>query len=232
MTIDRILELIRKLSAHKESAQKIGSVAEADAFAKRIQAMCDKYRVKLSDLPPDELSNHIKEERWAHSDIGQKVKLRVEGWLQTLAVGVAEGHACQVVGMQGHCILSFVGTQADAAVSKAMFGVLVIAGETAWRKAYKADRRLKRRLFLQGFAAAIRLRYKARSAERNASSVALVRTIDLAIQRHLSQYELKEAAKAKPEKTVSKSAWLGWLAGQAASLESRTMRSAALQLKG
>ena len=37
MTIDRILKLIRSLAAHEKSARGFGSVAEADAFAERIQ---------------------------------------------------------------------------------------------------------------------------------------------------------------------------------------------------
>lgn len=230
MTIDRILRVIRKLSAHEQSARKIGSVAEADAFAARIQTLCDRYRVRLADLPPDELSSHIKEEAWAHCDIGQKVKVRVERWLETLAVGVAQGHACQVIGVQGHCIFRFIGAQADAAVARAMFSVLVIAGEMAWTNARRADRRLKRRLFLKGFAAAIRMRYAVRTNERSASSVALVRTLNAAIYQYLSQFKLTKPAKAKPDK-YSKSMMLGFYAGQKTSLTAKTMQSAAARLE-
>lgn len=229
MTIDRILQLIRKLIAHEESARKIGSVQEAEAFAARIQSLCDRYRLRLADLSAEELDEHVNDEFWTHQNLGRKAQQRSAPWIDLLAVAVAKGHACRVIGTQGQCKFRFTGVQADAAVASAMFGVLLLAGEYAWRQASQKDGRLKRRLFLFGFSVAINNRYFNGASQRDTNGKALVVTINAAIDSHLSGVKTKSSGFTMPKRR-SKSLELGYRAGQQTSLSSQTLSSAAPKL--
>lgn len=47
---EKIKDTIRKLLAHEESARKINSIAEADAFATRAKSLMKKHSIKKKDL--------------------------------------------------------------------------------------------------------------------------------------------------------------------------------------
>jgi len=237
MTSPQILELLKKLLAHEQSARSIGSLEEADAFAKKIQSLCDEYRINLADLSFEDLSQTIGEVRWNWCDAGWRAQTRrCEWWLKLLARGVAEGHECVEVkliypkrGMMG---FSFVGLRTDASVAAAMFTVLIRSALFAWRK--QTDKRLKRNSFLYGFAVAIRTRYgKRRSVklDENESAQALVRTIDLVIQKYLDRPEISEGAQNTPKQRMNRSMLKGFDAGMATSIESNTLTSSAKRLK-
>lgn len=232
---ERILELIKKLLAHEQSARAIGSTAEADAFAEKIQSLCDAYRIGLADLNAEQVAETIAEIRWLWRDGGFATdKRNAEKWMKLLAAGIAYGHECKQVRLAipgGSVGFSFVGVRADAEVCAAMFSVLLQSGLTAWRNV--TDRRFKRSSFLWGFALAIGNRYHERRAaavQNSDAAQALVRTIDLAINEYFKHPRFRPGAKVAPPRQ-NRSMVEGFKAGQAVSLESKTLKSAALRLK-
>lgn len=60
---NQILEKIKKLIAHQKSAQEMGSVKEAEAFAKKVQNLLDKYNISLQDIPFEEVKKGMFEIR-------------------------------------------------------------------------------------------------------------------------------------------------------------------------
>lgn len=52
-----IIEKLRKLIRHERSAREIGSIAEAEAFAERIQSLCDEYNLSISEIDIDEINS-------------------------------------------------------------------------------------------------------------------------------------------------------------------------------
>ena len=59
---NKILEKIKKLIRHKESAEKIGSISEAEAFAVKIQKLLNEYNISLSDIDLEERKNNLKKQ--------------------------------------------------------------------------------------------------------------------------------------------------------------------------
>ena len=53
----KVIRRLKKLIAHQKSAQKIGNVAEAEAFAATIQKLLDKYNLSLADVDSNEDEN-------------------------------------------------------------------------------------------------------------------------------------------------------------------------------
>ncbi len=233
-TNERVLDLVKKLLAHEQSAREIGSIAEADAFAAKIQTLCDEYRVGLTDLAPDEMAQSMAYVHWTWKDAGLKTVRRAERWMTLLAGAVAIGHECQETRLSvpgGTIGFGFLGLPADAHVASAMFGVLLRSGLTAWGKV--TDKRFKRSSFLWGFALAINGRYRERrkaKVEQSNAAQALVRTIDQARKQFLEQPRFK-AARALEAPRANRSMMMGFQAGQATSLDSKTLASAAAQLK-
>lgn len=58
-----IIDKLRKLMAHKESAEKMGSIEEAELFATKIQELLAKYNISKADLTQEEISAEIIEIR-------------------------------------------------------------------------------------------------------------------------------------------------------------------------
>lgn len=234
MPSERILELLKKLIAHEQSARQIGSLNEAEAFAERIQALCTEYRIGLGELGQDDVRARIVEVTWTWRDGGwRKTIEKNQRWFCLLANAVAEGHECRAA-RQGYRSdvfgFLFIGLETDANVAAAMFGVLLRAALQSW--ANLNDRRYKRSPFLFGFAKAIAFRYDERrnaGLRDNEAAQALVRTLDLELEQFMAGKGFKSKALTSPN--FNKSMLRGFQAGQGVSLESKTLASGAKRLK-
>lgn len=49
-----IIEKLRKLIAMEQSARSIGSLAEAEAFASKVQELLSKHKLEMSEIELDE----------------------------------------------------------------------------------------------------------------------------------------------------------------------------------
>jgi hypothetical protein len=85
-----IIDRLRKLINHERSARSIGSVAEAELFAEKIQELLDLYNLSLSDID-------MKEVR---KTTGQtKVDMKINHyWQSVFANAIASFNGCRIVG--------------------------------------------------------------------------------------------------------------------------------------
>lgn len=225
----RITEKIRKLIAHEQSARSINSLPEADAFAAKIQSLCDEYRVGLLEVSQGEIENLILRVCWRPEENGHAKRFKMPKWLRILAEGLATGHACKLLFTSPQVAFFFVGTETDANVANAMFNVLVIAALDAYANSKQSQPWLNRSSFLTGFALGVCEQYHQRHAAAAVTpgTQALTRTIDLAIERNIQEFKnAKPITIEQPDASQQR----GYQAGMSTSLETRALRPGTLAL--
>lgn len=163
---DNIIELIRRLIAHQESAQAIGSLAEAQAFAEKIQKLLLEHKLDR-DAIDVETEEPYDRQFLKNKDLGAP-PYRIDVWAQVLLMAVAKAHFCHIIFAtrkrwdKGEGQLWVVGRASDREVTKTMFrflyrACLEMSNKDAWRYAGAAAQRY-RKSFGAGFAHAIRSR--------------------------------------------------------------------------
>lgn len=93
-----ILEKIRKLNAHAESAAQIGNEAEAQAFAAKVQELLTAYKLSAADIggrPVAEEPIDYQYVTW--QDMGLKEKKVRVGWAERLAALCAKAYYCEFI---------------------------------------------------------------------------------------------------------------------------------------
>lgn len=170
----KILERIRKLHAHAESAQAIGNEQEALTYAAAVRQMLEKYELDMSDV---EFAQHQQEEPikshvvrpW---DFGLAKKAKRQPWEVSLGMAVAEAHQCDIIFDRGANSMLLVGRRTNRMVAEYMLITLLRAAEDLADKAYTKEfyrcrdegdvkqARGYRRAFLIGFVRRIGERYQ------------------------------------------------------------------------
>ena len=94
---EKIVDKIRKLKAHAESAETIGSEAEAQAFAAAMQRLMNEHTVTMTDIEFKEYERDEPVDEWnidysKYDDI--KVKSSRIAWIERLASIVAKAYHC------------------------------------------------------------------------------------------------------------------------------------------
>lgn len=190
MTTDKILDKLRKLKAHAESAEAIGSEAEAQAFADKINAMLLEHNLELSDLEFEALEEEQPVDR-EYVDLrrhGIKSKKVRTAWAERLASIVARANFCRVIVQPGSNNFWLVGRREHRAVAEYLIVTLTRAAEEISRKeharysweVYKRDKstyaaRGFREAFLQAFVMRLFDRLEARRRATVVETTALVR---------------------------------------------------------
>src|ERR1017187_8732928 len=92
-----VMEKLRKLIAHEESARSMGSLAEAEAFAGRIAEMLTQHRLERSDVEVKaETAEPIGQDRVTAEEAGVKKGAQnvAVAWQVCLARGVCKATGC------------------------------------------------------------------------------------------------------------------------------------------
>lgn len=213
---DSVIEKIRKLIAHADSARAIGSLAEAEAFGAKVSELLAKHKLEMSDVE----FAAVKEtdpiaRQYVHPREGgyRKVAVR-QWWRESLGSTIARAHFCRILVYEKHNGLTFVGRGADRAVAVHLFIVLGRAlerlVEREWRKAQKSHRewqdalfpedraeigRVWKTSFLDGAVAGIgdRLRKAREDMTVGLSSTALVKLDDKEVDEYLGTLKASKA---------------------------------------
>ena len=199
---EKLLDKLAKIQAHAESAKKIGSEAEAEAFAAMLQQLMLKHKIAMTDI---QFANLDKDEPICRHEMdyrkgGVPSKKARSAWQEELALIVAQAHFCRILVKSRTNRVTMVGRESDCAVAEYTFMVLTRAitqlsnksydqfyyqcektGETHLAAGYK-------RSFIDAFVTRLAQRfYEEKEQTENTSSTALVRiqTADLAIQEHM-----------------------------------------------
>lgn len=188
----RLLDKLQKLKAHAESAEKIGSMEEAEAFAAMLNRLLLKHKLEMTDidLKREEESEPIQEfdiDYTKYPDIEVK-KVRIE-WQERLAGIIARAHFCRIVVNRYSSRIGIIGRKSDVEIAEYMIITLIRAtlnlakkehSKYAW-ECYKVDKSTARargfkRSFIDAFIRRIDERFEAeRNAAAGTSSMALVK---------------------------------------------------------
>lgn len=200
---ESILDKIKKLQLHADSAKNIGSHEEAAAFAAKVAELLLKYNLDMADIKladSSTIEEDISKGLFNPADHGIKQrKTRVE-WQEMLASSVARAHFCRILVGRGMNTMAMVGRPHNREVASWLLGVLIRDLEFSADKAYvkffyecKADgdvtkARGYRASWLSGAVSAIRGRLDAWRADLPEESTALVRSIDVELDAWVDEH--------------------------------------------
>lgn len=201
-----ILEKLKKLIRLQESAEKIGSLAEAENAALRVQDLLLKYNLSLSDINTKEEKEDIGEE--TYSGINDLTKGKESDWVLHLFNVIARHNLCEMFSRTsrgpheaGKCNRDaiLVGSPTNVMIVKYTVETLVPrirdAGKEAARKGKNEIPNPKAfmRAFLlgatRGIAAKLKEQVEAMKAHENNSGpiTALVRTNQVQLKTYIDE---------------------------------------------
>lgn len=129
---NKVQEKLRKLIEHQKSAEAIGNIHEAAAFAAKLQELLDKHNLSMSDID-------MREQDKTMGRTDSKVSLRFT-WKQFLMTAVAETNGCRLfMDYKKNAIL--IGTEPDRLVVLDLFDYFSDLGDallTVYRKEHRA----------------------------------------------------------------------------------------------
>lgn len=159
----KVMKKIVKLKAMAEGAKKIGSHAEAAAFAASVQKLCTAYNLSLEQVELErENEEGIDTAAWGADDF----KTRKTWWEHELAVLIGVAHSCEVLMAKGTNLVWFLGRTMDRECAVWVYDILLKYVKDGVQSAYNEARRDGVRTknfytsFYRGFLSAIRLRYE------------------------------------------------------------------------
>lgn len=202
---EKVIDKIRKLMNHAESAAKIGSVEEAQAFNDKVQALLIEHELEMSQIPlemRDAREETIDRECFIPAEKGWSGP-RKQYWLDTLAQAVARAHFCSLLVSRSDNRVWFVGKPANRAVCIFMYEYLIRTARNlnfleytkAKRQAVKdgEPERIKGFItaFYEAFANRIQTRYvdMRRAADANTSTALVLRSTEAQLQKYMSQFK-------------------------------------------
>ncbi len=172
----KIIEKLRKMRAHAESAAAIGSEDEALAFAATMRRLMDENQILMSEIEAASArAGDPVVEVWTEPAVvwGRPAGSRRVDWRDRLARVVAEAHGCRIVVEIGSTRTAFVGRRETAEAARAVFEYLAKCAAAASLRAYakaKAEGHDCR-----GFHASFLLGFSSRLSERYAEERERVR---------------------------------------------------------
>lgn len=143
MTNPKVLDKLAKMKAHMESAQNIGSEAEAQAFAAAMQRMMLEHEISMSDieLQQRDVTEPVEEHWIDYSKYGEEPKRARVQWREQLAKIIAEAHFCRHLVHLGSSRITLVGRKSDCEVAEYMIVTLTRLLEkmslNEWRKEWR-----------------------------------------------------------------------------------------------
>ena len=146
MNIETIIEKLRKLIAHEQSARSIGNLHEAEAFASKIQSMLDEYKLSMDEIAYSQREvdepidwEPVTADEIDHTETYGTKRLKTH-WQQQIANAIAKANSCTLVNSTGNKgKIFFVGRTTDRQLCKMLYCYLVALGEELCEKAAKED---------------------------------------------------------------------------------------------
>jgi hypothetical protein len=198
---EETLERLRKLVAHQKSAETIGSLAEAEAFAAKIQELLIKYHVDMAQIPEQSMQSPVGEHK-----VPVFGRSKRAFHVEQLALVVAHHSFCMVLTEKRSPHIWFVGKEADRMIAEYLFVTLLKQMEELCWVEYKSYRKRSgdphtkgfAGSFRKGFVDAINLRLKAMERQQPSSTTAL-----MVVDRQLVATYVASKWKGKGNKTAA-----------------------------
>ena len=134
----KIFDRIKKMIAHKESAEKIGSIHEAEVFAATIQKLLDQYNLSLGDITVEE-----RMEDFISEDMNHMIPSVGGNTQHDIMRAIAKHNYCRVYlnkGRNGKSYgMTIVGSKENIEVCKYIYNsvkpVFMSIGKDKWKEA-------------------------------------------------------------------------------------------------
>lgn len=226
--VDKVIEQVRKMWAHAQSAEQIGSLEEAKAFAEAVEKTLAAHKLSFDVLSVQQKDAQDPMGRNDVRPLEGKSKQKRVWWTEQLAGIVAKAHFCQMIPYSDTDHVIIIGRQSDREVASYMITVLTrLAQELCdsgyWKARYLAfkntgtyDTGNFKENFFQGFLDGMRERYdQLKAAERKTSSgmsMVLVRS-EQEVQDYIKTKMSLTKARAPGRKDATENA-MGYGAGR------------------
>lgn len=140
----KIIETVKKLIAHEQSARSIDSIEEANAFAARVTALMREYRLERHEVEPSVIdAMDFTEYGMTHVTTYTAACGEQAPWQAFVFDVICSAHACQVVVISELRTFFVAGQNVDRAVACALSAAIVNSieylGELKWREAQSLD---------------------------------------------------------------------------------------------
>lgn len=239
---DKILDKLQKLKAHAESAAKIGSAEEAEAFAAMLQQLMMKHKISMTDLEVEEeaAADPVDQQIINWDDV--KVRSNRVAWIERLASIVARAYFCRILVHPGSSKITLVGRKSDIAVAEFMIVTLTRLAEKLAKKEFGVVYRQNRHAahgfkdtFLKSFIVRLGERFdeERNAAVRETMAIVRVNAAEAAVADFMKQFT-KKAAIVKGSRQDPNA--LGWRRGREVadqvSLRARAMEAGNTVVKG
>lgn len=190
---ETIIQKIKKLHIKAENAKNIGSEAEANAFAQKVQEMLNKHKLDMSVLQfQDHAKAVIERVSVDWPSYGHEFKDREEPWLAALLNIIARHNQCIIITYKRSNRMLLYGRKIDIEsvdyLIKTLLPMARLLGYRAYHKIYEEIRPLdpdERKRILKGYKESWKLGFVTgireaidearRTAEAQSTSGALVR---------------------------------------------------------
>jgi hypothetical protein len=131
-----ILDKIKKLMAHQSSALEMGSIAEAEAFATKIQNLLNKYNISVNQIQVDKEDNEVMDAEFALKI--PSVGSRTNFWIYS---AIARTNWCKayIIGKGKNNKMIIIGTAQNIEMCKYIHSVVTPVFLRVGKKKYKEE---------------------------------------------------------------------------------------------
>lgn len=216
---EKILDRLKKLYQHQKSAKSIGSEAEAQAFAERIQQLLSIHKIEMSAIEEQKLDevDPVRQKKVDFESAGIPLVRRRLAWQEHLASIVGHAYFCEILVVPGFSTIFFVGRGTDVEAAEQVFLYLVrVASSLADQEYVKYFYECKaqgdvtrargfRSSYLVGFTSRLSQRYreekKRMKAEYAANMTALVRLTNamVPVEAYLKKMREEKNSRMAPQ---------------------------------
>lgn len=200
--MNQIIDKIRKLMMHSESARELGSIAEAEAFASKAQKLLAEHNLSKADITVEEAKKEV-----VHVSMPAKVKgvggrsafnimavIAEFNWCKAYTMGNASHNKMIIVGSPENIeVCEYIHTQvtnALVAVGKRDYKKYKDDFEPDWTRDKPVGQDTFLRTFLAGASSGLREKLRSEREEfvkQNESSTAIIRTNDIVISDYVTE---------------------------------------------
>jgi len=166
MTVAETLKLkdkMQKILNHASSAEKIGNQSEAEAFMKKLNALCLKHKISMAKIDahdPENSDESITKEQVNRVENGLPIQRKAQRWIWDLAHHIAKANNCHYLVQNGSNSIWFVGRDQDRRFAIYMFSycykTLLVDCQREYDKTYNHFYAMGMQDQVRGFAASFK----------------------------------------------------------------------------
>jgi hypothetical protein len=204
MTSAKLLDKLAKIKAHEESARAIGSEAEAQAFADKLQSMLLEHKLSMSDVEAVKLNAEepVVDRMIDYDGLGvdrSELKRSFIEWQGRLAKIIAEANFCKIIVVSGTNMFTLVGRESDIKVAEYLIVTMIRAADRISKKEYERffyecrdrgrveEARGFRASFLRSFIFRLFERFNERMTNQNPHALVRINSEKKAVEDHMSK---------------------------------------------